>query len=86
MTRRLAAVCISFAVSCSACLAQAVDETPRNAPVARSARPLISRFVAPALGAPVCRASERQCQIGQYVTWCCRADQQCDYSYPGGCR
>lgn len=34
----------------------------------------------------LCRAGEKQCRMASYITWCCRVDQQCDYSTVGGCR
>lgn len=58
------------------------DETPRSPQRAVK----IFRFTSSAEARAVCGAQERQCRIGQYITWCCRADQICDTSYAGGCR
>lgn len=33
----------------------------------------------------ICRAGEKECRMASYITWCCRADQECDYSTVGGC-
>lgn len=44
------------------------------------------RFTLPLLKAVICRPSEKQCRMASYITWCCRADQECDYSTVGGCR
>ncbi len=49
---------------------------------------MIERFKAPSPTLRVqarCGPHERQCQIDA-IYWCCRADQQCDYRYAGGCR
>jgi hypothetical protein len=63
-------------------------QTDAPPPTPRMSRPPqpVSRVGSSALGAPVCRPGERQCAIGTAITWCCRADQQCDYSYPGACK
>ena len=81
------------ALCCLALLALAVwpcaaqTEPPRPSPrMAQPPPPVMYRFGGRALGASVCQAGERQCAIGGYITWCCRANQQCDYSYPGACR
>lgn len=36
--------------------------------------------------APLCRRGEKLCTVASYITWCCRADQQCETSTIGGCR
>lgn len=36
--------------------------------------------------AALCRSGEKLCRVASYITWCCRADQQCDTSTIGGCQ
>ena len=75
---------ILIALSAWPCAAQ--NEPPRPSP--RMSRPLSDaangqirmRSIA------ICGPGERQCAIGGAITWCCRADQQCSYSYPGACK
>lgn len=75
---------VLIALSAWPCAAQ--DDAPRPAP--RMSRPLTdaangqirTRSIA------ICGPGERSCGIGGAITWCCRADQQCSYSYPGACR
>ena len=79
---------ILIALSAWPCAAQ--DEPPRPSPrpSPRMSRPLAQgpdgnirmRSIA------ICGPGERQCAIGGAITWCCRADQQCSYSYPGACK
>lgn len=68
------------------CLAQ--TEPPPEAVTPTLARPPARMFSIQgrALGAVVCQPGEKQCAIGAYITWCCRANQQCDYGYPGACK
>jgi hypothetical protein len=58
------------------------DNTPRPQQSAAG----MYRFTSPADARAMCGPRERQCQIGQFIVWCCRADQVCDNSYAGGCR
>ena len=69
----------------SVCDAVAAQDVPARRPP-RSQATTIYRFINPAQGRAVCRPNERQCATGQYIVWCCRADQACDYGYVGGCR
>jgi hypothetical protein len=34
----------------------------------------------------ICLPEEINCRTASYLTWCCRADQSCDYNSVGGCR
>jgi hypothetical protein len=87
IVRALAGLAL-LALSMAPCAAQ--TEPPRDGvtPAPTRSRPPARLFSIQgrALGAVVCQPGERQCAIGGYITWCCRANQQCDYSYPGACR
>lgn len=75
---------ILIALSAWPCAAQ--NERLRPAP--RMSRPLSdeSRAAVQFRSIAICGPGERTCAIGGAITWCCRADQQCSYSYPGACR
>ena len=88
MLRRFVWACclLSLTAAMSAAGAQdAVRPSTRMAPTLREA-PQMSLFTGRAAAAPACTASEKTCRIGNYITWCCRADQSCDYAYPGACK
>jgi len=47
-------------------------------PASKPAAPNLTRMAA-------CGPRERACHMDA-IDWCCRADQECDYRYAGGCK
>jgi hypothetical protein len=85
MSHRIRWICCVLSLTAGLCAARAQEDSPRSRPPPPKP-PAVLRFSGPARAGPVCTAGEKTCRIGNYITWCCRADQQCDYSYPGACK
>ncbi len=79
---------ITLAALCFLLLAVLVGLTVGGEADHQSARSVaVSRLrtAPPFAEAVLCHAGEKQCRMASYITWCCGADQQCDYSTIGGC-
>jgi hypothetical protein len=88
MLRTTLAAALSFLLlstaAGAACGEEAPHQSPRPGP--RSGPADLLRLTQAPRTTALCRPGEKLCRTATYITWCCRSDQQCDYSTIGGCR